>query len=99
MRHLNVFFEFCTLPCSLNSDDMKRLFIILGLAGLFAACGENKINPLDFNVLSNLPIDTGGVHLAKIHESTSAPYGHYIYTPSSYSKDGPEFPLLIFFDP
>jgi predicted peptidase len=51
---------------------------------------------MDFNVLSNLPIDTGGVHQAKIYESTNAPYGHYIYTPSSYQEDGPEFPLLIF---
>lgn len=75
---------------------MKRLFAILISLGFLASCNDSSIDPLDFNVLSNLPLDTGGTHSAKIHESTNAPFGHYIYTPSSYSADGPEFPLLIF---
>ncbi len=75
---------------------MKRYFSIIIPVLILAACSENKINPLDFNILSNLPIDTGGVHIAKIHASTSSPYGYYIYTPSSYKNDGPEFPLLVF---
>jgi predicted peptidase len=70
--------------------------MVIAFSAFAAACGKQKIDPTDFNILSNLPVDTGGVHLAKIHESTSAPYGHYIYTPSSSSKAGPEFPLLIF---
>jgi predicted peptidase len=75
---------------------MRTLLMVVAFAMLVAGCGDDKINPTDFNILSNLPIDTGGVHLAKLHEATSAAYGHYIYTPSSYSKDGPEFPLLVF---
>jgi predicted peptidase len=75
---------------------MRTLLMVVAFAMLVAGCGDDKINPTDFNILSNLPIDTGGVQLAKFHESTSALYGHYIYTPSSHSKEGPEFPLLIF---
>ncbi len=52
--------------------------------------------PIDYNVLSNLPLDTGGIQTAHFHESTNSPYGFYEYQPSSYSVDGPEFPLLVF---
>lgn len=74
-----------------------RLFIsILVISTMIVSCNMNDNDPIDFNVLNNLPLDTGGVQLAKIHESTNSPYGHYIYTPSSYSEDGPEYPLMVF---
>jgi predicted peptidase len=75
---------------------MKKIFLILVAGSIIIACSENKIDPLDFNILSNLPIDTGGVHMAVVHESSTAPYGHYVYTPGSYEADGPEYPLLVF---
>jgi len=75
---------------------MERYSFYIILVLILFACSEQKVDPLDFNILSNLPPDTGGIQVAKLHESTSSPYGHYIYTPSSYSDDGPEFPLLVF---
>ena len=75
---------------------MKRFFLIIAFPTLIAACSLDENGPIDYNVLKNLPIDTGGVQLAYMHESTSSPFGFYTYTPSSYIEDGPEFPLLIF---
>lgn len=75
---------------------MKRFLVILIIPAIIAACDLQNIDPTDFNVLSNLPLDTGGILKAHVHESTSSPYGFYAYTPSAYKDDGPEFPLLIF---
>ena len=75
---------------------MKKYLFILIVPALFAACDKQGVDPRDFNILSNLPIDTGGVQKAFVHESTSSPYGFYAYTPSSYQEDGAEFPLLVF---
>lgn len=62
--------------------------------------GETQQEPtvivIDSTDLKNLPKDTGGVHTAYPLGSTSAVFGHYVYTPSGYSTDGPEYPLLIF---
>lgn len=51
---------------------------------------------IDSTDLKNLPKDTGGEHIAYTFGSTKAVFGHYIYTPSGYTNDGPEYPLLIF---
>lgn len=75
---------------------MKRFFLYITLPALIASCSLDENGPIDYNVLENLPLDTGGVQLAHLHESTSSPYGFHAYTPSSYAADGPKFPLLIF---
>lgn len=46
--------------------------------------------------LELLPEDTGGIQKANVLGSTDAIYGHYIYTPSSYGNNSPDYPLLIF---
>ncbi len=75
---------------------MKKLIFILALTLLFAACSVEENAPTDFNVLNNLPVDTGGVQSVYNHQSTNAPYGFYAYTPSSYNVDGPNYPLLVY---
>lgn len=51
---------------------------------------------IDDSDLANLPVDTGGTNTAFPWTSTSAGFGHYVYTPSGYEEDGPDYPLLIF---
>ena len=51
---------------------------------------------IDVSDLLPLGEDEGGIHTAVPLDQTEAPFGHYIYTPSTYQEDGPEFPLLIF---
>lgn len=75
---------------------MMRLFIFLLFSTLIVACSKNENEPIDYNILKNLPVDSGGVQKAYIHESTNSPYGFYFYTPSSYTENGPDFPLLVF---
>lgn len=60
---------------------------------------ENNITGvpiIDTSDLYILPKDTGGSHKAYPHKSTTASFGHYLYTPSEYSKDGPKYPLILF---
>jgi predicted peptidase len=47
----------------------------------------------DYNILSNLPADNGGIHAAYPLGSNDSPYGFYLYTPS---VNGPDYPLLVF---
>lgn len=54
---------------------------------------ELKIDSLD---LKDLPVDIGGTQNAYPLDSTDAVFGHLVYTPSGYTEDGPEYPLLIF---
>jgi len=54
---------------------------------------EIKIDDSD---LVPLPEDVGGIHTAHALGSTSANFGHYVYTPSDYKSDGSAYPLLIF---
>lgn len=75
---------------------MKHFLILIAIPIFLGACNLDENGPTDFNVLSNLPLDTGGIQQAYLHESTNSPYGFYAYTPSSYQEDGPEFPLLVF---
>ena len=51
---------------------------------------------IDDSDLANLPEDIGGTNTAYPLSSTSAGFGHYVYTPSGYKEDGPDYPLLIF---
>lgn len=75
---------------------MKKIVIPIIAMALILSCSKEKTE-VNFNDLKNLPIDTGGVHLAVVHESTNAPYGYYLYTPSGYDEiEEATFPLLIF---
>ncbi|PCJ98034.1 MAG: hypothetical protein COA50_03655 [Flavobacteriaceae bacterium] len=51
---------------------------------------------IDASDLDHLPKDTGGTHTAFPLGTTEAYFGHYVYTPSGYTNDGPEYPLIIF---
>ncbi len=51
---------------------------------------------IDDSDLAILPEDTGGILKAFPLGSTSAYYGHYAYTPSGYTADGPKYPVIIF---
>lgn len=75
---------------------MKNFLTLIAIGLVLFACSENGVEPTDYNVLSNLPPDAGGIQERFLHEATSAPYGHFIYTPGGYSKDGPKYPLLLF---
>ncbi|MEP2025948.1 MAG: hypothetical protein ABJH98_14435 [Reichenbachiella sp.] len=51
---------------------------------------------IDSTDLQDLPEDVGGIHVAYPLGSTDAVYGHFVYTPSGYTENGAEFPLLVF---
>lgn len=76
---------------------MKSIFYLLFAFGIILfSCGKDENGPVDFNDLSNLPTDTGGMHTSHVLGSTETEYGYYLYTPSGYQNNGPEFPLLVF---
>lgn len=62
----------------------------------FPVAEDLPIVSIDSADLKLLPVDTGGVHTAYVLGSTEAVYGHFVYTPGGYTKDGPEYPLLVF---
>ncbi|MDZ7605708.1 MAG: hypothetical protein U5K79_09000 [Cyclobacteriaceae bacterium] len=81
----------------MKSTKNRSLFLMLiGSFLLLNGCSIEDQNPTDYNDLSNLPEDTGGTHKANMLGSTDAPYGYYVYTPSSYGTENPEYPLMIF---
>jgi len=51
---------------------------------------------IDSTDLKDLPEDTGGLHTAYPLGTTESVFGHYVYTPSGYTEDGAEYPLLVF---
>ncbi len=57
---------------------------------------QTPILTIDSTDLKDLPVDTGGIHTAYPLGATDAVFGHYIYTPGGYTKEGPAYPLLIF---
>ena len=75
---------------------VKRSGVVLSILfiGLLVSCDDSS--PTPSGLLEDLPADTGGEHNAHPLGSDASPYGYYLYTPSSYSHDGPKFPLLIF---
>lgn len=72
---------------------MKFNIILFAFAFIFSACSDNSSI---FDDVNSLPVDTGGTYIPIAHETTTSPYGFYVYTPSGYSQNGTEFPLLIF---
>jgi len=72
-------------------------FLLLLIVICFLSCGEDKLETNFQNAsLTELPQDTGGVHLAKLIGTTSANYGYYVYLPSGYEKSSINYPVLIF---
>ncbi|WP_111306747.1 dienelactone hydrolase family protein [Confluentibacter sediminis] len=72
---------FSLLSCSNSNEDINN--------------SREDINS-NQNDLESLPKDGGGVQKANILGSTNAIYGHYIYTPSNYSNNSPNYPLLVY---
>ncbi|WP_025739551.1 carboxylesterase family protein [Aquimarina pacifica] len=57
---------------------------------------QEPVLNIDDSDLKDLPVDMGGSHIAYPLNSTNAVFGHFVYTPSEYTQDGPEYPLLVF---
>jgi predicted peptidase len=75
----------------------RDLFLMLIISSLLLnGCNTEENNPANYNDLKNLPSDTGGNHKSAVLGSTNAPYGYYVYTPSTYAMEGPIYPLMIF---
>ncbi len=51
---------------------------------------------IDTTDLYMLPADTGGQMTIYDIAETNAPFRHLVYTPSHYSEEGPDYPLIIF---
>ena len=64
----------------------------------FTSCSsEDGLTKVDYYNLSNLPLDTGGIHSSHILTEGNAPYGYYAYQPAGYDDDNDSmYPLLIF---
>jgi predicted peptidase len=83
----------------------NSIYFTLFLSLFFLSCSDNNItNDPDLdnnennaeNNLDSLPKDTGGLQKAFTLGSTNAIYGHYVYTPSNYDNNSPDYPLLVF---
>jgi len=75
---------------------MRRVVFLFLIIISTIGCQQTD-EPLDFTMLTNLPKDKGGQHLAFPYLSTDAPFGHYVYLPSSYNDvASARYPLLIF---
>ena len=85
---------------SCQSKDDHSSAELMETAPIGNSTENEQETPFEINIddsdLSILPADTGGNHTAFPLGSTSANYGRYVYTPSDYISDGPEYPLLIF---
>lgn len=57
---------------------------------------QTPIINIDSTDLKDLPEDLGGTHTAYPLDSTDAVFGHFVYTPSGYTDNGAEYPLLVF---
>lgn len=69
---------------------------VVFIMAIIFACNKEETRQ-DYYQVEKLPVDTGGVYMAKPLGSTDAPYGYYVYTPSYYTEiDDVVFPLLIF---
>ena len=77
---------------------MKKLcFLIVSICFFTISCSKSdNESAISSNDLENLPEDIGGLNSVKPTGSTSALFGHYIYTPSEYSENGPKYPLILF---
>jgi predicted peptidase len=76
-----------------TKNPFNLLFAIVFL--FIISCNEEELLIQDAT-LTNLPQDTGGVHLAKVIGTTSAEYGYYVYLPSGYEESKANYPLLLF---
>lgn len=60
------------------------------------AIAQPPILTIDSTDLKDLPVDVGGTHTAYPLDSTEAVFGHFVYTPSGYTQDESEYPLIVF---
>ncbi len=71
-----------------------------GLFLFVGGCGTDTTAPLpEDNGMNDLPIDTGGVHLALPHDPDNpdaAPFGSYVYEPAGLDHSPVPYPLLVF---
>jgi predicted peptidase len=74
---------------------LPHIFFCAALLLLFFGCNEEEMI-IEDGSLTNLPQDTGGVHIAKVLGTTSSDYGYYVYLPSGYEKADVNYPLLVF---
>jgi len=72
---------------------IQKILLPLLVSVLLLLTSCKKEDMTNYNNLSNLPTDKGGMHVANILGANAAPYGYYIYTPS---ESGPDYPLLVF---
>lgn len=86
------------LGCSCSESDIpnRELAEENGESPNESSQSEPTTINIDTSDLKDLPEDTGGVHIAYPLGATEAVFGHHVYTPSGYTEDGPEYPLLIF---
>jgi hypothetical protein len=90
----------------MNLQDIARIAIpgaiATGLALLLtcSGCGDDATSPDPTgHEISELPADTGGVHLALPHDpdgADAAPFGCYVYLPSGLDQSSVAYPLLVF---
>ncbi len=77
---------------------MKSLLKTIAILPLlFLSCNsDDSTPPENQNDLESLPEDLGGIQKANALVATDANFGHYIYTPSDYNSNSPNYPLLVF---
>ncbi len=77
---------------------MKSLLKTIAiLPFLFLSCNsDDSTPPENQNDLESLPEDLGGIQKANALVATDANFGYYIYTPSDYNSNSPNYPLLVF---
>jgi len=96
--HLTVFM-LCLCSCQ-SSDELGNAEIITDPLNTDNSTENEPVAPFEISIddsdLAILPEDIGGNHTAFPLGSTSANYGHYVYTPSGYTADGPKYPVIIF---
>ncbi len=77
---------------------MRSLLKTIAILPLLLLSCNSDDSPLQDhqNDLESLPKDLGGLQKANALGVSDANFGHYIYTPSAYSNDSQDYPLLIF---
>lgn len=83
-----------------------KSFVLMSIAFLFivSSCGKPKTPsvppspptpPASVADLTSLPQDLGGLH-TPVYLTSSIRYGYYVYTPSGYTNNQANYPLLVY---
>ncbi len=82
-----------------NKVTQTLRFGALVILATLVGCGEQDALLPDPNDpqgdLKVLPADRGGSHTAVVLSNSNI-YGHYLYLPEGYDKNGPEYPMIVF---